>query len=225
MNLTAECPCFLPPALLENVTEHPLEVELKNSSLLYQLRRRATHSRDAVEASIYIFGLTGLVVISVFMSKMWRTKSNLEAKRKIYFPQGPKDQLLVKDMLKKRAKSFMQYFKKTKKSRKSSNDNDDNVDYSTYLRMDTFFDSTSVDSNHTRFLESSSSSSEDEETSVLVWDKKKGDWIAYESDDDDNVDDNVNQNCVEYHFDQPENVCSEASEESNYDSDCPLIRV
>ena len=216
MNLTAECPCFLPPALLENVTEHPLEVELKNSSLLYQLRRRATHSRDAVEASIYIFGLTGLVVISVLMSKMWRTKSHLEAKRKIYYPQGPKDQILVKDMLKKRAKSFMQYFKKTKKRRKS--DNDDNVDYSTYLRMDTFFDS-EVDSNHVRFLESSE---DDEDTSVLVWDKRKGDWIAYESDDDDDPD--PHQDCVEYHFDQPENVCSE-EEESDYDSDSPLIRV
>ena len=216
MNLTAECPCFLPPALLENVTEHPLEIELKNSSLLYQLRRRATHSRDAFEASLYIFGLTGLVVISVLMSKMWRTKSHLEAKRKIYYPQGPKDQILVKDMLKKRAKSFMQYFKKTKKRRKS--DNDDNVDYSTYLRMDTFFDS-EVDSNHVRFLESSE---DDEDTSVLVWDKRKGDWIAYESDDDDDPD--PHQDCVEYHFDQPENVCSEV-EESDNDSDSPLIRV
>ena len=215
MNLTAECPCFLPPALLENVTEHPLEIELKNSSLLYQLRRRATHSRDAFEASLYIFGLTGLVVISVLMSKMWRTKS-LEAKRKIYYPQGPKDQILVKDMLKKRAKSFMQYFKKTKKRRKS--DNDDNVDYSTYLRMDTFFDS-EVDSNHVRFLESSE---DDEDASVLVWDKRKGDWIAYESDDDGDPD--PDQDCVEYHFDQPENVCSEV-EESDNDSDSPLIRV
>ena len=215
MNLTAECPCSLPPALLENVTEHPLEIELKNSSLLYQLRRRATHSRDAFEASLYIFGLTGLVVISVLMSKMWRTKS-LEAKRKIYYPQGPKDQILVKDMLKKRAKSFMQYFKKTKKRRKS--DNDDIVDYSTYLRMDTFFDS-EVDSNHVRFLESSE---DDEDTSVLVWDKRKGDWIAYESDEDDDPD--PDQDCVEYHFDQPENVCSEV-EESDNDSDSPLIRV
>ena len=57
-------------------------------------------------------------------------------------------------------------------------------------------------------------------TSVLVWDKRKGDWIAYESDDDGDPD----QDCVEYHFDQPENVCSEV-EESDYDSDSPLIRV
>ena len=83
--------------------------------------------------------------------------------------------------------------------------------------MDTFFDS-EVDSNHVRFLESSE---DDEDTSVLVWDKRKGDWIAYESDDDDDPD--PDQDCVEYHFDQPENVCSE--EESDYGSDSPLIRV
>ena len=84
--------------------------------------------------------------------------------------------------------------------------------------MDTFFDS-EVDSNHVRFLESSE---DDEDTSVLVWDKRKGDWIAYESDDDDDPD--PHQDCVEYHFDQPENVCSEV-EESDNDSDSPLIRV
>ena len=207
MNLT-ECPC-LPPNI-ETTTEHPLEIELKNASLLYQLRRRATHSRDAFEASLYIFGLTGLVVISVLLSKMWRTKNHVGPN--IYYPQnGPKAEILVKDMLKKRAKSLAQYFGK-KKPRKSSKSDD--VDSSTYLRMDTFFNS-SIDSNHTRFLQSES----EDDDSVLIWDKKKGDWVGYESSDDDEA--NQDQS-VEYHFQAPENTFSE---ESDYDSDSPLIHV
>jgi hypothetical protein len=89
-------PCQETP---NTTTVHPLVAELNNTSIFYQVRRRTTHSREAFEAFLYIGGLSGLVVVSVYCSKMWRDKSNfsVQQKQRIKFTQQePTDEILVK---------------------------------------------------------------------------------------------------------------------------------
>ena len=82
-----------------STTVHPLVIELNNTSLIYQLRRRVTHSKEAFEALLYIGGLTSIVIISVLCTKMWRDKSYLAVnhqQRIEYMQNGPQDEILVK---------------------------------------------------------------------------------------------------------------------------------
>ena len=82
-----------------STTVHPLVIELNNTSLIYQLRRRVTHSKEAFEALLYIGGLTSIVIISVLCTKMWRDKSYLAVnhqQRIEYTQNGPQDEILVK---------------------------------------------------------------------------------------------------------------------------------
>ena len=82
-----------------STTIHPLVIELNNTSIIYQIHRRLTHSKEAFEALLYIGGLTSIVIISVLCTKMWRDKSYLAVnhqQRIEYTQNGPQDEILVK---------------------------------------------------------------------------------------------------------------------------------
>ena len=84
---------------LATTTIHPLVIELNNTSIFYQIHRRATHSKEAFEAFLYIAGLSGIVIISVLWSKMWREKTYLAVNNQQpiqYTQNGPEDEILVK---------------------------------------------------------------------------------------------------------------------------------
>lgn len=193
---TTYCPCDKKPQVPK--VEHPLVAELENASLFYQLHRRATHSREAFEATLYITSFAILVAVAVFLSKMWRDKANftVQQKQPIKYTQNDRSQeMLVKDMLKQRARSFVQLFRKGKERRRHEKIQQrlyrpQQRGHGSSLEMETFLTrGDQVDSaEHQRILNSSSSeednlfilsddtTSDDDEGSVFAFDKRTGEW-------------------------------------------------
>jgi len=175
---TVDCPCAnesetLPPSVLE------MKEQIKNkTSLLSKIRHRATHSRDALWASIVMTGMIVMLVIAVLHSKMWQDTtfvSNQDSQPVKYEQYNSQSEIPVKEMLRGRARSLLELFKKN--SQKSRNGN--------ALSMETFMTASedTVDSSHQFLLESSSeddmwndSGSDSEEDIVFKMNKRTGDW-------------------------------------------------
>ena len=100
--MNENCTCPKTDFQTENVIElkpHPFLTELHNASFFNQIHKRTTHSREAFVALLCIGGLTSLVIVSVFLSKMWREKSTFAVQQKQpiqYTQHGPKDEILVR---------------------------------------------------------------------------------------------------------------------------------
>ena len=100
--MNENCTCPKTDFQTENVIElkpHPFLTELHNASFFNQIHKRTTHSREAFVALLCIGGLTSLVIVSVFLSKMWREKSTFSVQQKQhiqYTQHGPKDEILVR---------------------------------------------------------------------------------------------------------------------------------
>ena len=100
--MNENCTCPKTDFQTENVIElkpHPFLTELHNASFFNQIHKRTTHSREAFVALLCIGGLTSLVIVSVFLSKMWREKSTFSVQQKQhiqYAQHGPKDEILVR---------------------------------------------------------------------------------------------------------------------------------
>ena len=100
--MNENCTCPKTYFQTENVIElkpHPFLTELQNASFFNQIHKRTTHSREAFVALLCIGGLTSLVIVSVFLSKMWREKSTFAVQQKQhiqYTQHGPKDEILVR---------------------------------------------------------------------------------------------------------------------------------
>ena len=94
--MNQNCTCPKTDFRTENVIElkpHPFLTELHNASFFNQIHKRTTHSREAFVALLCIGGLTSLVIVSVFLSKMWREKSTFAVQQKQH---EPKDEILVR---------------------------------------------------------------------------------------------------------------------------------
>merc|ERR1719319_1251721 len=102
---TVDCPCAnesetLPPSVLE------MKEQIKNkTSLLSKIRHRATHSRDALWASIVMTGMIVMLVIAVLHSKMWQDTtfvSNQDSQPVKYEQYNSQSEIPVKEMLKRK---------------------------------------------------------------------------------------------------------------------------
>ena len=97
--MNENCTCPKTYFQTENVIElkpHPFLTELQNASFFNQIHKRTTHSREAFVALLCIGGLTSLVIVSVFLSKMWREKLTFAVQHIQYTQHGPKDEILVR---------------------------------------------------------------------------------------------------------------------------------
>ena len=68
-------------------------------SVIHKIHHRLTHSRDAQGAALAVFGLMALILVAVYLSKMWRDKSSLAymGKQPINYEQNTKKvEILVK---------------------------------------------------------------------------------------------------------------------------------
>ena len=61
-------------------------------SVIHKIHHRLTHSRDAQGAALAVFGLMALILVAVYLSKMWRDKSSLAymGKQPINYEQNTK---------------------------------------------------------------------------------------------------------------------------------------
>ena len=68
-------------------------------TVIHKIHHRLTHSRDAQGAALAVFGLMALILVAVYLSKMWRDKSSLAymGKQAINYEQNTKKvEILVK---------------------------------------------------------------------------------------------------------------------------------
>ena len=68
-------------------------------TVIHKIHHRLTHSRDAQGAALSVFGLMALILVAVYLSKMWRDKSSLAymGKQAINYEQNTKKvEILVK---------------------------------------------------------------------------------------------------------------------------------
>jgi len=185
--MNENCTCPKTDFQTENVIElkpHPFLTELHNASFFNQIHKRTTHSREAFVALLCIGGLTSLVIVSVFLSKMWREKSTFSVQQKQhiqYTQHGPKDEILVRDMIRQRAQAFKSYFKDKKPENAKQSDDIDHSSHGTYLNMESF-PSQNISSVNNEFLDSSS---DDENETVFAWNKKTGEWNGFDSSNSD----------------------------------------
>ena len=110
LNITTEsplvemCPCNQTNQTLTMKHKHAQEMKeslYNKTSWLQRVKHRATHSRDAFIASMTLSILLCVMVIGVYMSKMWRDKTfqAVQQKQPIRFEQyDPKSEVLVKGM-------------------------------------------------------------------------------------------------------------------------------
>jgi len=185
----AMCPC--PNSTSGNETKQDsmsanaikMQDALRNkSSVIHKIHHRLTHSRDAQGAALAVFGLMALILVAVYLSKMWRDKSSLAymGKQPINYEQNTKKvEILVKDMLKQRARSLTRIFRRRRRGEYAPRQRD-LANSGNSLKMETFVRhsgdlatgdavdriSPSLDENdaeyHRRFLESSSGSEEED---------------------------------------------------------------
>lgn len=175
----ANCPCAnesrtMRPGVLE------MKEQIKNkTSLLSKIRHRATHSRDALWASIVMTAMIVMLVIAVLHTKMWQDTtfvSNQDSQPVKYEQYNSKAEIPVKDMLRGRARSLLALFKNNSQKKRQNGNS---------LSMETFMTASedTVDSSHQFLLESSSeddmwnhSDSDSEEDIVFKMNKRTGDW-------------------------------------------------
>ena len=77
-----------------------MQEDLRNKpSVIHKIHHRLTHSRNAQGAALAVFGLMALILVAVYLSKMWRDKSSLAymGKQAINYEQNTKKvEILVK---------------------------------------------------------------------------------------------------------------------------------
>ena len=142
----AMCPCANSTSgndtKLDSMSANAIKMQedLRNKpSVIHKIHHRLTHSRNAQGAALAVFGLMALILVAVYLSKMWRDKSSLAymGKQPINYEQNTKKvEILVKgtrasfssrpvklnsnsasipDMLKQRARSLTRIFSRRRR--------------------------------------------------------------------------------------------------------------
>lgn len=174
--------CRRCPNMVDNATLHLLmkasemQNQIKNKTgLLSKIHHRATHSEEALWASISLSALLFLLFVSVFQSKMWQDKtliSYADGHPVRYEQNSRNSEITTRQMLRSRARSLTSFFLNKRRNQVET------------LNMESFLHAgDTVDSAHQVFLESSSASSEDwedsddsEEEVVYSINKYTGEW-------------------------------------------------
>lgn len=176
---SASCTCendVVNSSLVENAKR--MQEQVQNKTMINNIRHRATHSNDAMWASICLSSLLVLVMLSLLQSKMWTDTTFLsypESQPVKYEPHNNEAEVKVKHLLKSQARKLKKYFSKT--SRRKGSDDLKN------FKMETFMhNSDEVDSIYKKLMESSSSESDtaedSEEDEVFSINRMTGEWEA-----------------------------------------------
>ena len=161
-------------SLVENAKR--MQEQVQNKTMINKIRHRATHSNDAMWASICLSLLLVLLMVSLLQSKMWRDTTFLsypESQPIKYEPHNEEAEVKVKHLLKSQARKLRKYFSKTSK-RKGLVDQQN-------LKMESFMqNSDEIDSSFKRLMESSDSdTAEDSEDDVVFSiNRRTGEWEA-----------------------------------------------
>ena len=161
-------------SLVENAKK--MQEQVQNKTMINKIRHRATHSNDAMWASICLSSLLVLVMVSLLQSKMWRDTTFLsypESQPVKYEPHNEEAEVKVKHLLKSQATKLRKYFSKTTKSKGSS--------VLKKFKMETFMqNSDEVDSRYKELMASSESdmTEDSEEDVVFSINKRTGEWEA-----------------------------------------------
>ena len=171
--LSPSCTCdedVVNSSLVENAKR--MQEQVQNKTMINKIRHRATHSNDAMWASICLSLLLVLVMVSLLQSKMWRDTTFLsypESQPIKYEPHNEEAEVKVKHLLKSQARKLRKYFSKTSKSKRSVEQQN--------LKMETFMqNSDEIDASYKRLLESSDNDSEEE--AVFSINRRTGEWKA-----------------------------------------------
>ncbi len=145
------------------------------------MHHRATHSKEAMSASLNMAFLLSLAVIGILATKMWTDKTHraIQQRQPVQFDShSVASEILVKDMIRKRARTLVNTFHKLKTRSKSAPPHNNRQE----LRMESFIregaplgkssetDIDQLDSGrlfHQRLLLSSSESSSSDGLSLL----------------------------------------------------------
>jgi len=172
-SLTPSCTCdedVVNSSLVENAKR--MQEQVQNKTMINKIRHRATHSNDAMWASICLSLLLVLVMVSLLQSKMWRDTTFLsypESQPIKYEPHNEDAEVKVKHLLKSQARKLRKYFSETSKRKRSVEQQN--------LKMETFLqNSDEIDASYKRLMESSDSDSEEE--AVFSINRRTGEWEA-----------------------------------------------
>ena len=160
-------------SLVENAKR--MQEQVQNKTMINKIRHRATHSNDAMWASICLSLLLVLLMVSLLQSKMWRDTTFLsypESQPIKYEPHNNEAEVKVKHLLKSQARKLRTYFSKASRHKGLAD-----------LKMETFMQhSDEVDSKYSKLLESSESDTDTAEDSgddvVFSINRRTGEWEA-----------------------------------------------
>ena len=151
-----ECSCEknVSSDLLKNAKDMMHQMRNK-SSILKKIKHRATHSNEAIWASISLTLLLVLIIVGLLQSKMWTDQTFLSypESQPVKFEQyNWKSEIKVKHLLRSQGKTLVGYFSKKKRS-----DNQNNLKMESFLRTP----ADQVDASHSQYLLLSESSDEE----------------------------------------------------------------
>ena len=160
-------------SLVENAKR--MQEQVQNKTMINKIRHRATHSNDAMWASICLSFLLVLIMVSLLQSKMWTDTTFLsypESQPIKYEPHNNEAEVKVKHLLKSQARKLRTYFSKAARHKGLAD-----------LKMETFMQhSDEVDSKYSKLLESSESDTDTAEDSgddvVFSINRRTGEWEA-----------------------------------------------
>jgi len=148
------------------------------TTMLSKIRHRATHSKDAMMASVVLTLVVVMLVVGVLHTRMWKERNFLsyQDSQPVKYEQYSKTaEIPVREMLRSRARSLLVLFSPRKEK--------DVIRTSPVLKMQTFLDHNTdqVDSAHQALLESSSdddmwNDSDSSDDIVFKINKRTGDW-------------------------------------------------
>ena len=151
-----------------------MQEQTKNKTMINKIKHRASHSSDAMWASICLSSLLGVMMLALLQSKMWRDNTFLsypESQPSRYEQDNHKSEVKVKQLLKSKGRKLLKHFSRKKKS---------NVELQGF-QMETFLkqDGDEVDGALQKLIETSTeddSSEESDEDVVFSLDKSTGFW-------------------------------------------------
>jgi len=170
-------------SLLEKATS--MKNSMKNhTTLISKIRHRATHSHEAIWASLTLTGLMMLLSIGVLHTKMWRDRpfiAYMDSQPVKLEQYSRKAEVKVKDLLRARGRSLVRRWRdgRTREGRLADGKEDEGNDTVQQLKMENFMSGDAVDSSHKALLESSEydtdTDSEAEHKSFVI-NTTTGDW-------------------------------------------------
>ena len=173
--LSCTCDNVVNSTLVENAKK--MKNQVQNKTMISKIRHRATHSHDAVWASVCLSSLLVLVIVGLLQSRMWSDQTFLsypESQPVKYEQHNEEAEVKVKHILRSQARKLKKYF--SKKARRK-----DSAELQSF-KMETFLQGSDlVDSRYKQLMESSDDTQDSEEDEVFSINRRTGDWESLRS--------------------------------------------